>query len=82
MVVRMNTADIHRRLDMLADRGLTVSICYGESGDHGRIYSVDVLTPELRSFTAPFGAETLEQAIEIAELEGPKLIAEEHNDVA
>jgi len=77
----MNTADIHARLDLLAEAGLTVSICYGESGDHGRIYSVDVLTPELRSFHAPFGAETLEQAIEIAEIEGSKLITEERNDV-
>ena len=71
----MTLSEIHTRLDALADLGLQVSFCYGESGDHGRFYSVDVLTNDLRSFPQPFAAKTLEQAIWIAEIEGPKLIA-------
>ena len=74
----MTSDEIHTRLDALADLGLQVSVVYGESGDHGRFYSVDVLTKDLRSFPQPFAAETLEQAIWIVEIEGPKLIA--HDD--
>ncbi len=70
----MTSSEIHARLDALAELGLQVSICYGKSGELGRMYSVDVLTPDLRSFPRPFGAKTLEQAIWIAEIEGPKLI--------
>ena len=46
----MTSSEIHARLDALAELGLQVSVCYGESGERGRIYSVDVLTPDLRSF--------------------------------
>ena len=70
----MTLSEIHTRLDAMADLGLMVSVCYGDSGKRGRIYTVDVLTPDLRSFPQPFGAQTLEQAIWIAEIEGPKLI--------
>ena len=70
----MTSSEIHTRLDALADLGLQVSVCYGESGERGRNYSVDVLTPDLRSFPEPFAAKSLEQAIWIAEIEGPKLI--------
>ncbi len=70
----MTLSEIHTRLDALADLGLQVSVCYGKSGDLGRYYSVDVLAPGFRSFSKPFAAKTLEQAIWIAEIEGPKLI--------
>lgn len=70
----MTSDEIHTRFDALAELGLLVSVCYGESGGRGRIYSVDVLTPDFRSFPRPFEAKTLEQAIWIAEIEGPKLI--------
>lgn len=70
----MTCSEIHARLDALAELGLSVSVCYGESGGRGRVYSVDVLTPDFRSFPKPFAAKTLEQAIWIAEIEGPKLI--------
>lgn len=70
----MTLTEIHTRLDALADLGLQVSICYGESGDRGRFYSVNVLTRDLRTFPEPFAAKSLEQAIWIAEIEGAKLM--------
>lgn len=74
----MTLSELHARLDALAELGLTVSVVYGKSGERGRMYSVDVLTPDFRSFPQPFAAKTLEQAIWIAEIEGPKLIT--HDD--
>ena len=71
---KITLSELHARLDALADLGLQVSVCYGASGELGRMYSVDVLTSDLRSFPQPFAAKTFEKAIWIAEIEGPKLI--------
>ena len=68
---------IHQRLDALAQTGLTISLCFGECGDLGRLWSVDVLTPKHQSFPKRFAAETLELAVAIAETEGPKLLEAE-----
>jgi len=58
-----------RRWEELGKRGVTVSICFGRCGDMGMLYSVDALGPDGQTFDGPFGAETLEQAIHIAEKE-------------
>ena len=60
--------ELVRRWQALAEAGLTVSICYGRSKDR-LIFSVDVMSRIGEIFSKPFAAETLEQAIEIAEKE-------------
>lgn len=62
-----------RRLESLAEKGLTVSICYGPCGEsEGLLYSVDVLTKEKESFDKPFAANSLKQCLDIAETECKK----------
>ena len=58
-----------RRWEQLGKCGVTVSICFGKCGDMGMLYSVDALGPDGQTFDKPFGAETLGQAMHIAEKE-------------
>lgn len=61
--------EIVKRWMALGRAGFTVSICYGPCGTRGHLFSVYVLTPDFRSFDKPFLAQSLDQAIEIAEKE-------------
>lgn len=61
--------DLVRRWEELGKRGVTVSICFGHCGDMGFLYSVDALGPNGQTFDKPFAAESLEQAMHIAEKE-------------
>lgn len=58
-----------RRWERLGELGVTVSICFGECGNLAKLYSVDALGPSGETFDKPFAAETLEQAMHIAEKE-------------
>jgi hypothetical protein len=65
-----------RRWQALAKSGVTVSIVYGRDGiashrfpDGEFCFSVDAMSSTGESFPRPFAAETLNQAIEIAEIE-------------
>lgn len=62
-----------RRLEDLGKKGLTISICYGPSGESKELlYSVDVLTLEYKSFDKPLTADSLKQCLNIAETECKK----------
>ena len=64
---------ITERLERLGAAGLVVSICYGPMGSMRSMrYSVDVLYDVGEFFDAPFAAESLEQCLEIAEIESRK----------
>ena len=62
-------SDAIARLEALGKAGFTVSIVYGPCGNSGPMYSVNVLTPDFRSFDKPFGARDFAHCVEIAETE-------------
>ena len=57
------------RLESLGNAGFTVSIVYGPCGNTGPAYSVNVLTPDFRSFEKPYAARNFAHCVEIAEKE-------------
>lgn len=61
--------DLLTRFETLGKQGFVVSIAYGECGNSGLLYSINVLTPSGDSFDKPYGANSFEQAIDIAEAE-------------
>lgn len=58
----MNEVEQHI-LDTLAQMGIIVSFVYGSSGNSGIRWSVDVLTPNGKSFEQPYAAENFEQCL-------------------
>ncbi len=66
---QVRSSELVRRWERLGELGVTVSICFGECGNLGKLYSVDALGPSGETFVKPFAAETLEQAMHIAEKE-------------
>ncbi len=71
MVPNMTTQEV---LDYLADRDIVTSIVYGNCGDKGKCFSVDILH-EISTETLPIPemANSYEHAIEIAYLEAIRL---------
>jgi len=63
--------DVVRRWQRLTERGLVVSICCGQIAG-GPLFSVEVMTLKGESFDRPYAASTLDQAVEIAEIEATK----------
>lgn len=60
---------VQARLDSLADSGITVSLAYGKSPRLGRIWSVTCLSRQSEQFSKPYAAESLFQAVQIAQKE-------------
>lgn len=63
------------RMEALGRMGITVSVCCGPSGDDPFLWTVQCLANNGREFDRPFAANSFEHAIEIAELEAPRLFA-------
>jgi len=62
--------DAIERLEVLGNKGFTISICYGPSkGFQGGIYSVLVNNPKGEEFEKPYRGGSLVHCIEIAEKE-------------
>ena len=61
--------DLLVRIETIGKKGFTVSIAYGQCGNNGLLYSVDVLAPDGQCFDKPYSATSFEQAIDIAETE-------------
>lgn len=63
-----DTEDEYVMLRRMADRGLIVSLVYGQCGSLGIMWSVDVLnTNSNESFAKPFAANSLVHAVLIAD---------------
>ena len=59
-----------RRLEEFGKKGITVSICYGPSGESKELlYSVDVITQNGETFERPFAAKSLKQCLDIVDEE-------------
>lgn len=70
-VLKTNLDPVKRWL-ALGDAGLMVSICYGRFPSGRLQFSVNVLSAQGESFSRPYAAESLEQAVDIAEIETRK----------
>lgn len=60
---------IEEHLRRLADAGIMISIAYGPCGSQGCMYSVQCLSREGDEFDAPFAANSILHAAEIAMIE-------------
>jgi hypothetical protein len=63
------TCKVQAIVNELADAGITTSLCFGQCGKLGKLWSVDVLRGVCQTFPKPFGADSLLQAVEIAKKE-------------
>jgi hypothetical protein len=56
-------------MEALGRAGLTVSVCFGPSGNAGCLWSVTVLSGTCEEFDRPYAATSFDHAVEIAKIE-------------
>lgn len=61
--------ELIKRLEKMGHDGFSISICYGPSAGHGWLYTVEILTPDFKSFDNPIAANSFNECIDIAEKE-------------
>lgn len=64
-----NINNLIMRWEHMGKLGFTVSVCFGPCGNLGLLYSVNVLCRNGDQFDEPYGAESFEKALWIAEKE-------------